>query len=187
MLPDLARRRALAWRLLRRRKERRLLGAIGLSSWVSGDGAGVIWWSLMRRRGFWQLLARVGFDGEEERLRELSADAGCSGGSGLCCGMPRDARKVFKGLGIAVVVVGCVGNGLPVMGSRGGLRMAAVRGGSGGGLGCEARCWECSGEAEVLRNFWIAPLLSGSLRRRKNRGKWPSMSSVLGSSSTAKV
>ena len=70
MLPDLTRRRASAWRSLRHRKERRLLDAIALSSWVSGDGAGVIWWSLMQRHGFWQLLARVGFDGEEEQRRQ---------------------------------------------------------------------------------------------------------------------
>ena len=75
-LTNVAHRRAPALCLLRRRGRRRLLGVIGSSSWVSGNGARVIWWSLMRRRGFWQLLAGVGFGSEEEQLQELSADAG---------------------------------------------------------------------------------------------------------------
>ena len=60
----------------------------------------VVGWSWVRRRG--------------------GTAAGCSCGSGLCCRMPRDASKVCEVLGIAVVVVGCVGKGLPAMGSHGG-------------------------------------------------------------------
>ena len=59
-LLDIARWHAPALRLLQCRGRQRLLDMIGSGSWLSGDGAGAIWWSLMLRCGFWQLLASDG-------------------------------------------------------------------------------------------------------------------------------
>ena len=61
-LPDVAYRRAPALRLLRRRKEWRLLGVIGLSSWWYDERAGGVWRRLVLRCGLWLLPA----SGDEE-------------------------------------------------------------------------------------------------------------------------
>ena len=59
-LPDVARRSAPAWRSLRHWERRWLLGMIGSSSWMSGEGVGAIWQHLVPWCGFWPLLAGGG-------------------------------------------------------------------------------------------------------------------------------
>ena len=105
VLPDLARRCASTWRSLRRRKERRLLGVIGLSSWVSGDGARVIWRHLALMRGLYYQPAVMRMNGNGGRgSAELFVRwFGAAGSIG------RDARKVGEMLGVAVVAVGVDG------------------------------------------------------------------------------